>query len=109
MSQCVEEFLCECKTLISARKFDLFLNDHDNRNTMNLLLYTPSNILQELIELEITDLYKGPEPDNNSKYPGEVFIFKKSIQSYLIYIKIKIRDVKGRREVFLMSFHPDRP
>jgi hypothetical protein len=109
LSQNVDEFLAECRTLINARKVDLFLNDPDNKNTVNLLAYSQSNVLQELQELTSSDLFEGPVPDNNSKYPGEVFIFKKQVRDLYLYIKLKIRDVRGQKEVFLMSFHPDRP
>ncbi|HCJ56148.1 MAG TPA: hypothetical protein DHV55_01225 [Clostridiaceae bacterium] len=104
-----DDFLCECRLLIDARQVDLFLNDADNRATVNLLSYSVRNVLQELRDLEASNLHSGPVPDNNSKYPGEVFIFKKSIGGYLLYIKLKIREVNGRKQLFMMSFHPDRP
>ncbi len=109
MHTCVDEFLPDCKQLIKERKVDLFLNDADNKSTVNMLGYSVLNVLQELSELTADDLFDGPVPDKNSKYPGDVFIFKKSVQGHLLYIKLKIREAKGRKEVFMMSFHPDRP
>ena len=109
MPQSIDGFLEECRSLISERKVDLFLNDPENRATAGLLAYSPSAILEELKELKPEDLFDGPAADKNSKYPGEVFVFKKDISGHCIYIKLKIRDVRGRKDLFMMSFHPDRP
>lgn len=106
MHSTVDEFLSECRELINNRKVDLFLNDPDNRATMELLKYTPRAVLQEILELEPKDLFEGPVLDKDFKYPGEVWIFKKEVNSILLYIKLKIR-VRNDKDVFLMSFHPD--
>lgn len=106
VSPTVDDFLTECRELIKENKVDLFLNDPDNRSTMEMLGYTPRAILQEIIELESKDLYKGPKMDKDSRYPGEVWEFKKEVKSILLYIKLKIR-IRNGKDVFLMSFHPD--
>lgn len=103
----VEDFLEKSRELIDQGKVDLFLNDHDNRSTMELLGYNPRALKQELKELQPNDLDKGPEEDKDAKYPGDVWIFKKYISGLRIYIKLKIR-IRNNEDLFLMSFHPDR-
>jgi len=63
-------------------------------------------MLQEIKELEFKDYHGGPYPDRDSKYPGPVWIFKKIIGGYSIYIKLKIR-ITSRQELFVMAFHID--
>ncbi|WP_366924782.1 hypothetical protein MFMK1_001782 [Metallumcola ferriviriculae] len=107
--QYVEDFLDECGKLIDARQVDPFTNNPETKATLNILGYNPRVMLQEIKELEPDTLYKGPVPDIDSKYLGNVWIFKKDIQGYVIYIKLKIRIYRHYRELFVMSFHIDRP
>ena len=109
MPQNVHDFLQECISLIDNRKVDPFTNDPDNRNTLNMLGYSVRNMLQEIKELKDSELFQGPVPDRSSKHPGDVWIFKKNIMGHLIYIKLKIRTIGSYKELFVMSFHPDRP
>lgn len=114
----VNDFLNECRILIDSQEkrkdrthlyVDLFLNDPETKATINLLAYSTRNVLQELKELKAEDLFDGPTPDRNSKYPGELFIFKKVVGEHFLYIKLKIRVFGGKKQLFMMSFHPDRP
>lgn len=107
MHNTVEDFLTECCDLIDKRQVDLFLNDYDNRSTMELMGYNPRAVMQEIKELKANNLYEGPIGDHNSKHGGYVWIFKKEVNGVLLYIKLKIR-LRNGKEVFLMSFHPDR-
>jgi hypothetical protein len=108
LSQNVGDFLDECRELIQQRKVDPFTNDLDTKNTLDMLGYSIRAMLQEIKELESTHLHKGPKKDKNSKYPGEIWEFKKEVQGTLLYIKLKIRVICDRKELFVMSFHPDR-
>ena len=107
LSDDIDSFLDKCRILIDKRQVDLFLNDPDNRQTMDLIQYSPRALMQELKELKPEDLHEGPVKDDNPLHEGYVWIFKKSICNRLLYIKIKIR-IRNKEEVFLMSFHPDR-
>lgn len=107
LHKCVEDFLEECGKLIDNRRIDLFLNDPDNRSTMHLLGYNPKAIMQEIKDLKSSDLHEGPKEDKDKKHGGQVWIFKKTVCSIRLYIKLKIR-IRDGKEVFLMSFHPDK-
>lgn len=109
MPQSVEDFLQRCRELIDTKKVDPFTNDPDTKQTLNILAYSVAAMLQELRELEPCHCVTGPLPDHNSKYGGYVWIFKKPVQGHLLYIKLKIRAVGTNEELFVMSFHPDRP
>jgi len=109
LSQNVEDFLSECRDLIGQRKITL---NHDaeatrkRRETLDKLGYSIQAMLQEIKDLNSNDLHSGPEQDYN--YPNEVvWIFKKVIQGNLIYIKIKIRKIPIRKDLFVTSFHLD--
>jgi hypothetical protein len=77
LPQNTDDFLQKCRDLIDTRKVDPFTNDSDNHNTLNLLGYSVRNLLQEIKDLEACNLFQGPLPDRSSKYPGDVWIFKK--------------------------------
>lgn len=100
-------FLAECFELIDARRIDPFTGNTHTRATLNLLGYNIRAMQQEIMELTADNLVQGPIPDTNSKYPGMIWIFKKAIHGYFIYIKLKIRVVNDVRELFIMSFAID--
>ena len=107
MPQDANDFLSECCKLIDIRMVDPFTNNTNTKCTLNLLGYSVKSMLEEIKDLDSTNLIKGPTPDKDSKYGGEVWIFKKSIQGHTIYIKLKVREADGK--LFIMSFHLDRP
>ncbi|NJD04410.1 MAG: type II toxin-antitoxin system MqsR family toxin [Ruminiclostridium sp.] len=109
MGQDVNDFLAKCCLLIDERYVDPFTQNLETKDTLNLLGYSIKAMLQEIKELGEADLIKDPEPDKDSKYPGDVWIFIKKVQTYNIYIKLKIRELKnGDKQLFIMSFHPAR-
>ena len=61
----------------------------------------------EILELTVGDYYKGPKPDLDSDRPGDVWEFKKSIDSILFYIKVKIVEEKEEDILKCLSFHKD--
>ena len=89
-------------------RVDPFTNNPETKATLNMLKYNPSAMLQEIKELKSSHLYKSAEPDDNSRFPGEVWQFKKLVKGHLIYIKLKIKDINGFKKLFVMSFHLDR-
>ena len=107
MGQC-DDFLTECCLFIDTGQIHYLSNRKKNKDTLNLLQYSIPAMLQEIKELIGGDLYKGPVPDSDSKYPGDVWVFKKVIKGYPIYIKLKNKDFgDDGRLLLIMSFHID--
>ncbi|HZK83077.1 MAG TPA: hypothetical protein VFC58_00060 [Desulfosporosinus sp.] len=109
MSQDVKDLLSECRELIAQRKVTLNQKEDAKRRrleTLDKLEYNIRAMLEEIKELSPNDLHSGPETDHN--YPNEVvWIFKKEIKGYLIYIKFKIRQIPIGKDLFVTSFHFD--
>ena len=109
MYQDIEDFLKNCRELIEQRKVILNPKEDAKRrriDTLDKLEYNIRAMLEEIKELSPNDLHSGPEKDYN--YPNdEVWIFKKDIKGYLIYIKIKIRQIPIGKELYVISFHLD--
>lgn len=109
MSQDVEDFLEKCRELIDQRKVTLNPKEDAKRRrieTLDKLEYNIRAMLEEIKDLSSNDLHSGPETDHN--YPNEVvWIFKKDIKGYLIYIKIKIRQIPIGKDLYVTSFHLD--
>jgi hypothetical protein len=107
----INDYLAKCCKLIDESKkdkkrVDPFTNNQETKETLNLLGYSVSAMLQEIKELKEDNWDKGPEPDKSSKHPGDIWVFIKRIQNYTIYIKLKIRNLNGYDQLFIMSFHP---
>lgn len=107
MCHCAEDFLKECYLLIQSRSIHFLSKKKKNKDTLNLLGYNIAVMLQEIIELTEGDLHEGPVPDDNINYPGNVWIFKKNISGYPIYIKLKFKLIEGVKLLLIMSFHLD--
>jgi hypothetical protein len=110
LPQSVDDFLQESIRFIDSRNVDPFTNNPETKATLDMLGYSIRAMLQEIKELDRNNLFRGPTPDNSLRHTGEVWEFKKVVQGHLIYIKLKIRNFSnGRKDLFVMSFHPDRP
>ena len=103
----VDDFLNKCRYLIGNRSVDPFTQNLKTKRTLNLLGYSVRGMLNEIHDLTNSDLHGGPYPDRESKYGGRVWIFKKIIEGYSIYIKLKIRVDNSNEELFVMAFHID--
>lgn len=76
-----------------------------NIDSMTKIGYNILNMYEEILELEIENLYDGPVED--IKCPDQYFwIYKRVIEGILFYIKFKV--IKESDEIlFIMSFHED--
>lgn len=100
----IASFLQKSKVLISNQKFDFVPR---RKNMMSLAEYglTIKDAKEEILELKISDYYKGPKKDFDK--PGDIWEFKKDIQGVCFYIKIKIV-IENKREVLkCIGFHRD--
>lgn len=113
----VREFLNELKELLTAPNFDvsrdldillkksneLPTNPFTTGNTLLALDFDRNDILEQLMNLDISDYLETFIDDKDSDLPP-FFAFGRVIKSRDVYIKVKIRD-RMKNKVFCISFH----
>lgn len=95
-----EDFDCKKQIILSKRKNDNEPGIYNNTNTMLLLDYNIEDVVKELELLTVDDYYETIMDVVGSELL--LYVFKKYIKNYLIYIKFSIRNNKI---IFLISFH----
>ena len=96
----------QIKNLAEEREFTIS-ERQKNIDTFVRLKYVPpylDDVAEVLISLVLTDYVKGPEEDKDG-FPGEVYVFKKSVDSLDIYIKIRVLEEDGMIYMTVISFH----
>ncbi len=98
------EFLSKIKEIINEDPSKLdWVPTQKNRRTRQELGLSIQDIEDNIKNLEETDLFRGPEKDRD--IPDELlYIFKKSLESQIIYIQLKLGNHKI---VVCLSFHID--
>ncbi|MBO5413598.1 MAG: type II toxin-antitoxin system MqsR family toxin [Clostridia bacterium] len=113
----VNEFLKELKDIISGNNFNVendldiilkkknenLLDPYTTQNTLLALDFDKHDIVDALKSLTDKDYIETGNDIKNNQLP-KLYIFGKTIQGKVIYIKIKIRD-KINHKVFCISFH----
>lgn len=80
----------------------------DNLNTLAQLGISSKDAFEEIIQLTYTDYFQGPMTDRDRPTEDALWVFKKTIQNEVVYIKFKIEYQKDGGAKFI-SFHIDRP
>lgn len=79
--------------------------EYTTRYTLADLDYGASDVVERLKELTISD-YSETLADRDDSNPPLLFVFGKTVENRLIYIKIKNKEKqKGTRYVLCLSFH----
>jgi hypothetical protein len=101
----VTQFLSEFKTLVRHNPCNFKYNSK-NDATLDKLEYTFAHCEEEFMGLEVKDYYSGPLDDYKG---GQYWVFGKSVQGYMIYIKIKIHTKGDGTDIpYCLGFHfPD--
>lgn len=100
----IDEFLMEMKKRIKNKGLD-FIPVEKNRKTRQKYALSIIDIEHYLLELEKSDLFKGPELDRD-RTNEYLWIFKKYIIDNIFYIKLKLREINNK-QVVCISFHED--
>ena len=100
----IRSFLENAKRLIPAHKFD-FLPRRKNIQSLARHGLTIRDAKDELLELTISNYYKGPKRDFDR--PGDIWEFKKDINGILFYIRIKIVVEDDTEVLKCIGFHDD--
>ncbi len=65
------------------------------------------DVKNEIFSLNVSDYYKGPRQDYDSNRHGDIWEFKKSINGYQFYVKVKVVRENGEEILRCMSLHDD--
>ena len=76
---------------IDGDKF-IIVNTKKNKEFMREYLLTMEDVKNIIRKLKITDCFKGPEKDRDSRYKGFVFFFCPMFEGIKLYIKIRIEN-----------------
>lgn len=82
--------------------FNADRRDNKNRDTMVLLQYTNQDVINEFLSLDRSHYRQGPIQDKDSP-DKELWVFKKKVDGYEIYMKIK--HIKSKDVCIIVSFH----
>ena len=79
----------------------------DNMDTLAQLGITGKDAFNEIMQLTYKDYFQGPLADRDRPAEDDLWVFKKTVQNEVIYIKFKIEYQKNREAKFV-SFHIDK-
>ena len=74
--------------------------------TIASLGITTEAAIEEIVALNDSDYESGPEDDRDRPGSGDIWIFKKAIMGYPMYIKLK-DEMETKGIVKIISFHID--
>lgn len=102
----IRDFLLEMRMILSRENSFHLVERDKNLQALEKLEYTIYDAKTVLLSLTVNDYVKGPEPDDNPNFPGEIWVFGTTIGDTELYIKIKIAQSKPhRKQVVCISFH----
>lgn len=103
----IENILTDMRTAIDEGKFQPIPRGK-NMNTLAQLGITWNDAKEEIYGLSASDYFQGPEVDRDFPSTDLFWMFKKSIDGQVIYIKFKVLYLEDG-SVRLVSFHIDQP
>lgn len=95
-----KDFNYKKQFILETRSNDLEPGIYSNRNSMLLLDYDIENVVKEIALLTYDDYYETIIDVVGNELL--LYVFKKQIKDYLIYIKFSIR---RNKIIFCISFH----
>ncbi len=81
----------------------------ENMNTLTQLGMTSQQAFEEIMELSYADYVSGPDRDWDRPDEEPLWVFKKTVQDEVLYIKFKFYFTQaGEKGVKFISFHIER-
>lgn len=102
----IQSFLTKVKNLISIGNY-VFIPRRKNLQALASLGLSIKDAEIEILELEVSDYYKGPKRDLDKNRSGSIWEFKKNIDNFTFYIKLKIDNDNRVSILKCLSFHED--
>lgn len=102
----ISSFLAQAKRLLAAGDY-VFVPRRKNMQALADHGFTISDAKSEILDLIVSDYYKGPKRDFDPCQPGDIWEFKKNVDGEMFYVKLKIQNQSGRDILKCLSFHED--
>lgn len=99
-------FLAQAKNLLAAGDY-VFVPRGKNLQALSNHGLTIADAKNEILDLVAGDYYKGPKRDFDPNQPGDIWEFKKTVDSEQFYVKLKIQNRDGKNILKCLSFHED--
>ncbi|NMB20609.1 MAG: type II toxin-antitoxin system MqsR family toxin [Firmicutes bacterium] len=100
----VVHFLVDMKTILSRENSLLLVERRKNLQFLAASGHTIDDARMILFSLSTKNYSDGPQPDHDSKFPGDIWIFGCLVDGLELYIKMKL--VTGEfHQVICISFH----
>ena len=102
----ISSFLVKAKGLLVAGDY-VFVPRRKNLQALADHGLTIADAKDEILGLVVGDYYKGPKQDFDRNQSGDVWEFKKTVDSKQFYVKLKIQNQNGKDILKCLSFHED--
>ena len=99
-------FLTKAKALIVGGDYD-FVPRSRNLRALAEHGLTIADAKTEILDLMVSDYYKGPKRDFDHNQTGAIWEFKKFVDGEQFYVKLKIQNQNGKDVLKCISFHED--
>lgn len=102
----IAAYITKVKKLLSVGKYD-FVPRKKNLQALAQHGLTIIDVKNEILELVVSDYYKGPKNDLDPERPGDIWEFKKKVDGAQFYLKVKIVQEGGQDVLKCIGFHED--
>jgi hypothetical protein len=102
----ITAFLENVKRLVSLGKYD-FVPRRKNMQALAQHGLTIADAKAEILELVVSDYYKGPKQDLDPNRSGNIWEFKKNVDGIQFYVKLKVVQENGEDVLKCLGFHED--
>ncbi len=103
----VQSALQRIKNSIRQRNF-IWWPKPENEPIFKVLGFTKEDAKKIILNLQVIDYYKGPEPCHKKKKKAHIWVFRKKSEGWPLYIKIAIPD-DSKNPIIIQSFKKDEP
>ena len=99
----ITSFLSQVKAAINNNNYDILESRKKYRDTLAYLGIIKQDVLDDIKNLTVNENW-SKEPDNNTCFPGDVWICTKRLHDEKMYIKLKIK-ISPPGQLLIMSSH----
>ncbi len=102
----IAAFLAQAQGLLAEGRY-VFVPRTKNLEALADHGLTIADAREEILSLTEEDYFKGPKTDFDISQPGDIWEFKKRVDGFRFYVKLKIQSRNGRDILKCLSFHED--
>ncbi len=98
-----ERFIKEVRVALDSKNYQYIGKPQKLRTTLAQLGIIMDDVIDDIRSLTAQDPWTK-EPDNQSRFPGDVWICIKELRGYLMYIKLKFK-FDNNDFLLIFSYH----